>query len=80
MSVLSGCLVTSSRVYVPMTSELNQQSADSRSRLSHLEVAAAEQLHAHDGEDEPEDEAHEQHVEDAGYRLDERVYHHLGKK
>ena len=30
-----------------------------------------------DGEDEPEDEAHEQHVEDAGQGADEGVHHHL---
>ncbi len=42
-----------------------------------LMIAPPEQLDAHDGEDEPEDEANEQHVEDGGDRLDQRVHHHL---
>ena len=45
-----------------------------------LEVAAAEQVDAHDAEDEPEDEAHNQYVEDGGNRLDECVHNHLSIK
>ena len=32
---------------------------------------------AHDAEEQPEDEADEQHVEDGRDRLDQRVHHHL---
>jgi len=39
--------------------------------------AAAEQVDAHDAEDEPEHEADEQHVEDGRDRLDQRVHDHL---
>ena len=42
-----------------------------------LEVSPAEQVHAHDAEDEPEDETHDEHVQDGRYRLDERVHDHL---
>ena len=45
-----------------------------------LEVAAAEQVDAHYAEDKPEDEAHNQHVEDGRDRLDERVHNHLSIK
>jgi hypothetical protein len=37
-------------------------------------------LNAHDGEDEPEDEADEQHVEDGGNGLNQGVHDHLFKK
>ena len=40
-------------------------------------VPAAEQVDAHDAEDEPEDETDEQHVEDGRDGLDEGVHHHL---
>lgn len=36
----------------------------------YLKVLSGKQLHAHDGKDEPEDETHEQHVEDGWYGLD----------
>jgi len=36
-----------------------------------------EQVDAHDAEDEPEDEADEQHVHDGGNRPDQSVHHHL---
>ena len=39
--------------------------------------AAAEQVDAHDAEDEPEDETDEQHVEDGRDRLNQRVHDHL---
>ena len=39
--------------------------------------ASAEQRYAHDAEDQPEDEADEQHVEDGRYRLNEGVHDHL---
>jgi len=39
--------------------------------------AAAEQVDAHDAEDEPEDEADKQHVEDGWNGLDQRVDDHL---
>ena len=38
---------------------------------------AAEQVDAHDAEDEPEDETDEQHVEDGWDRLDQCVHHYL---
>jgi len=38
---------------------------------------AAEQVDAHDAEDEPEDKADEQHVEDGWNGLDQRVHYHL---
>ena len=44
-----------------------------------LEELAAEELDAHDGEDEPEDEAHQQHVEDRRDRVHQSVHHDLGK-
>ena len=43
-----------------------------------LEVSPAEQIDAHDAEDEPEDETHDEDVEDGWYRLDQRVHHNLG--
>ena len=46
-------------------------------RVDAVLEAAAEQVDAHDAEDEPEDEADEQHVEDGRDRLDQRVHHHL---
>ena len=42
-----------------------------------LVEAASEQLDAHYTEDEPEDQADEQHVEDGRYGLYKRVHHHL---
>ena len=42
-----------------------------------LEELAAEELDAHDGEDEPEDEAHEQHVEDGRDGVHQGVHHDL---
>jgi len=41
--------------------------------LAYLVVLSGEHLHAHDGEDEPKDEANEQDVEDTGDGLNERV-------
>ena len=38
---------------------------------------AAEQVDAHDAEDEPEHEADDEHVEDGRNRLDQSVHHHL---
>ena len=38
---------------------------------------APEELDPHDGEDEPEDEAHQQHVEDGGDGVHQRVHHNL---
>ena len=46
-------------------------------RVDAVLEAAAEQVDAHDAENEPEDEADEQHVEDGRNRLDQRVHHHL---
>lgn len=45
-----------------------------------LEELAAEELDAHDGEDEPEDEAHEQHVEDGRNGVHQRVHHDLEER
>ena len=42
-----------------------------------LEVSPAEQIDAHDTEDEPEDETDDEHVQDGWYRLDQRVHHNL---
>ena len=41
---------------------------------------SAEELHAHDGEDEPEDEAHEEHVEDGGNGVHQGVDNDLKHK
>lgn len=43
-------------------------------------VLAAEELHPHNGKDEPEDETHEQHVHDGGNGTDQGVHHHLGEE
>ena len=37
----------------------------------------AEQIDAHDAEDQPEHETDEQHVEDGRNRLNQRIHHHL---
>ena len=42
-----------------------------------LEELAAEELDAHDGEDEPEDETHEEHVEDGGNGVHQSVDNNL---
>lgn len=34
-------------------------------------------MYTHDGEDQPEDETHQQHIKDGRDRLYERVHHHL---
>ena len=39
--------------------------------------ASAEQRHAHDAKDKPEDKTDEQDIEDGRYRLDKRVHYHL---
>ena len=39
--------------------------------------SSAEQSHAHDTEDEPEDQTDKQNVEDGWYRLHECVHYHL---
>ena len=44
---------------------------------AHLEVFPSKELDAHDGEDEPEDEADQQDVEDAGDGLDESIHYDL---
>ena len=44
---------------------------------SYLVVLSGEHLDAHDGEDEPEDETDEEHVEDGRDRLDEGVHNNL---
>jgi hypothetical protein len=38
---------------------------------------APEELDPHDGEDEPEHEAHQQHVEDGGDGVHQRIHHNL---
>jgi len=51
---------------------------DQHARLVHAAAeSAAEQVDAHDAEDEPEDQTDEQHVEDGRDRLDQRVHDHL---
>ena len=40
---------------------------------------AGEQVDAHDAEDEPEDEAHQQHVHDGRDGSQQSVHHHLGE-
>lgn len=42
-----------------------------------LPELAREQIDAHDREDEPEDQAHHQHVEDRRNRPDQSVYNYL---
>ena len=44
---------------------------------AHLEVFPSKELDTHDGEDEPEDEADQQDVEDAGDGLDESIHDDL---
>ena len=39
--------------------------------------SAAEQVHPHDAEDEPEDEADQEDIADSWNGLDQRVHHHL---
>lgn len=53
--------------YWPNSTKKNDVNKDDN--YSHLEILPSEQLNAHDGKDEPEDETHEQHVEDGRYRL-----------
>lgn len=51
------------------------------SACTHLEVFSGEQLHSHDGENQPEYKAHQQHVEDTGYGLHQGVDNNLqGRK
>ena len=45
-----------------------------------LEELAAEELDAHDGEDEPEHQAHQQHIEDGGDGVHQGVHHNLAIK
>lgn len=40
-------------------------------------VLAGEQVDAHDAEDEPEDQTHEQHVHDGGDGTEQSVHYHL---
>lgn len=35
----------------------------------YLKVFSSEELNAHDGKDQPEDETHQEYVEDGRYRL-----------
>ena len=42
-----------------------------------LEELAAEELDAHDGEDEPEDEAHKEDVDDGGDGIHQSVHNNL---
>lgn len=44
---------------------------------THLVVPAIEQLDAHDGKDEPEDETHQQHVHNGGDGSHQGVHHNL---
>lgn len=45
--------------------------------LARVELPGHE-LDAHDGEDQPEYEAHEEYVEDGGDGLDQGIHYHLG--
>ena len=45
--------------------------------FTHLEVFPSKELDAHDGEDEPEDEADQQDVKNARNGLDESIYYNL---
>lgn len=57
------------------------QLLDKRTCLpAYLEVLSSEQLNAHDGEDEPEDQTHEEHIENGWYGLYQSVYHNLGRR
>ena len=40
-------------------------------------ILPSEQVDAHDAEDEPEDETHQQHVHDGGYGAYQGIHHHL---
>ncbi len=44
---------------------------------TYLVVLSRKHLHPHDGEYEPKDEAHQQHVENAWDRLHQGIYHDL---
>jgi len=46
-------------------------------RVATATVASTEQIHTHNAEDEPKDEAYKEHVEYSWYRLDQCVYYHL---
>ena len=48
-------------------------------KFIYLVIFSGKHLDAHDGEDEPEDEADEKHVEDAGDGLNQCVDDNLGK-
>ena len=41
---------------------------------------AGKQVHPHDAEDQPEDQTHQQHVEDGRDGPDQRVHHHLSER
>jgi hypothetical protein len=43
----------------------------------HLVVFSSKQLYTHDGKYEPEDEAHQKHIEDTGDSLHQGIHHHL---
>lgn len=40
----------------------------------------SKQINSHDAEDEPENQTHQQHVEDGGNRSNERVHHNLSER
>jgi hypothetical protein len=42
-----------------------------------LKELATKELNTHDGEDEPEDETHEEHIEDGGDSIHECVHNYL---
>ena len=48
-----------------------------RFRVDTLPKLAGKQIDAHDGEYQPEDEAHEQHISNRGYGTDQRIHNDL---
>ena len=44
---------------------------------AHLEIFSSKQLDPHDGEDEPENDTHHEHIEDAGDGLNQSIDYNL---
>ena len=48
--------------------------------FSYLEIFSREKLHSHNCENEPENDAHHEHIEDTGNGLDQGVHHNLATR
>ena len=49
-------------------------------QMCHLKIFSCKQLYTHDGEDQPKDQADQQHVEYTGDGLDQGIDNHLRKQ